>query len=175
MLPLNAERNLPADEAYVESKNTVQPCEFKEHVLLGLVVVWMVVIFVEGVSGAWDSSYGMFVLFVFLQPFLVGLLASAYRQPLRVEAHQQEQHVVEMRDELKTARDMQLSLLPSEDPELDGYALDDTCEIINRDVQEVERHIGDAPQSDDISLIALKRAAQEKTDHQQTQAVTVQK
>ncbi|MBT4139651.1 MAG: serine/threonine-protein phosphatase [Candidatus Latescibacteria bacterium] len=133
MLPLTTERNLPADETYVESKKAVQQHGFKQHVLLTLIMLWILAINLEAFAAAalsMPALIGLTGLFVFQQPFLIGLLASAYRQTLRVEAHQQEQHeehVVEMQDELKTARDMQLSLLPSENPNLDGYELDDIC------------------------------------------------
>ncbi|MFT5365145.1 MAG: serine phosphatase RsbU (regulator of sigma subunit) [Candidatus Latescibacterota bacterium] len=133
ILPLKAERKLPIDEAYVESKKAVQRSGFKQHLLLILTILWILVISLESFAAATNSvleMIGFIALFVFLQPLLLGLLASAYHQTLRVEAHQKEQHeehVVDMTDELKTARDMQLSLLPSENPNLKGYELDDIC------------------------------------------------
>jgi serine phosphatase RsbU (regulator of sigma subunit) len=57
----------------------------------------------------------------------MGLFVSAYRQTLEVEAYNhtlREAQFHEMRDELQTAHDMQMDLLPDSPPELEEYFLD---------------------------------------------------
>lgn len=133
MLLLSADQNVPADEAYVMSKKGVQQYGFKQHVLLTLIVFWIVALSLEVFVGLIKPAIGWFgfgLIAFILQPIVLGLFASAYRQTLQIEAHQhelKEEHVLEMEDELKTARDMQLALLPSENPNIKGYELDDIC------------------------------------------------
>ncbi|MDP6037942.1 MAG: SpoIIE family protein phosphatase, partial [Candidatus Latescibacteria bacterium] len=133
MLLLAADQNVPADEAYVLSKKGVQQYGFKQHVLLTLIMFWMAALSLEifvGLIKPVTGWFGFGLLAFILQPIVLGLFASAYRQTLQAEAHQhelKEEHVMEMQDELKTARDMQLALLPSENPNIEGYELDDVC------------------------------------------------
>ena len=133
MLLLSADQNFPADEAYVISKKAVKQYGFKQHVLLTLIVLWIVVLSAEvfvGLVKPFTGFVGVGLFFVFMQPVLLGLLASAYRQTLQVEAHQhevREEKVIEMEDELKTARDMQMSLLPATTPDVAGYEVGDIC------------------------------------------------
>jgi len=71
------------------------------------------------------SPFG--VAMVLLTPISLGIIASAYGQTVGVEESNQrlrEQQFVEMRDELQTAHDMQMGLLPDRPPELDEYYLD---------------------------------------------------
>ena len=63
-------------------------------------------------------------------PLALGVFASAYRQTLEIEAaheEKREREFEEMRDELQTAHDMQMGLLPKESPEVPGYSLDGVC------------------------------------------------
>ena len=64
---------------------------------------------------------------ILLTPISVGIIASAYRQTVGVadtNRRLRERQFVEMRDELQTAHEMQMGLLPDQAPELDEYYLD---------------------------------------------------
>ena len=76
-----------------------------------------------------ESDVHVLVVLVFA-PFSCGLFASAYEQTLGEEARQWARYTrqfAEMRDELQTAHDMQMGLLPPAVPDLIGYDLAGRC------------------------------------------------
>ena len=129
---LAADQNMSLDEAFVESRKAVQRHGFWKHFLLLLGAL-----FIAGgsavVANEYVSSYVtalVWVVPVALLPLALGLLVSAYRQTLEVEARANvlyHEKFEEMRDELQTARDMQMGLLPESGPELEGYSLHGAC------------------------------------------------
>jgi sigma-B regulation protein RsbU (phosphoserine phosphatase) len=71
---------------------------------------------------------------VLFQPLALGIFVSAYRQTIETEAAQYDFYIREyhdMRDELQTAHDMQMSLLPTESPSLQGFTLHGHCTPAN--------------------------------------------
>ena len=129
---LAADQNARLDEAFVESRKGVQRHGFWKHLLL----VCSAAIFVGGGVQAANEIFekdGLLLIWlvpVLLQPFGLGLLVSAYRQTLEVEAEQRELYdkaFEEMRDELQTAHDMQMDLLPKQSPDIPGYSLGGVC------------------------------------------------
>jgi serine phosphatase RsbU (regulator of sigma subunit) len=127
---LAADRGLRLDEAYVESRKAVERYGFWKHVLLicGALGVLMCAIQAAIMFAPESDVYVLFVL-VFA-PLSCGLFASAYEQTLGEEARQWTRYTrqfAEMRDELQTAHDMQMGLLPSAVPELAGYDLSGRC------------------------------------------------
>ena len=143
MYLLAADRDAPLDEAFVESRKAVRRYGFKKHLLL--LIFALLIVFGSGVTGQYQLAdvlpMGQIILgplklsmmhlvAVLFQPFALGLLASAYHQTLEVEALRQKLHREEfevMRNELQTAHDMQMGLLPGESPHIPGYALDGVC------------------------------------------------
>ena len=118
------------DEAYVESRKAVERYGFFRHaalMLTALAIPLGVISLTESLTDNSAIQIGMFLLF---QPFGLGIFVSAYDQTLCEEARQWEgykQQFTEMRDELQTAHDMQMGLLPQSSPELSGFALAGTC------------------------------------------------
>jgi len=140
MLLLAADQNASLDEAFVESRKAVRRYGFRKHLVLLLLAA--VVVLGTGAAAKFTdvlTNYDVFpirgvyplhVLAVILQPFALGLVVSAYHQTLEEEARQREEHHHEfqvMRDELQTAHDMQMDLLPSASPGLEGYGLHGVC------------------------------------------------
>ena len=118
-----AHRKNPLIDAYVESRNTVTRYGYARH--LALILMMLVTLSLLDFVIDSDSLYQISV--VMLLPFGIGLVVSAYRQTIGVEEANRvlrEQQFVEMRSELQTAHDMQMSLLPDGPPELTGYFLD---------------------------------------------------
>ena len=130
MYLLAADRGLRLDEAYVESRKAVERYGFWKHLfLMGVALgVWVGVFFIlQYVVPEWDLHILVILVFV---PFSGGLFASAYEQTLGEEARQwahYKRQFAEMRDELQTAHDMQMGLLPQAVPELKGYDLSGRC------------------------------------------------
>ena len=132
---LAADRGTSLDESFVESRKAVKRYGFWKHlvvlafalaVAVGSVFATIEIASEKGALLAWLIP----VVPLLLQPLALGLLASAYRQTLEVEAEQamfREREFREMRDELQTAHDMQMGLLPGESPEVAGYSLDGIC------------------------------------------------
>lgn len=130
MYLLAADRGLRLDEAYVESRKAVERYGFWKHLLL-IVIAFSILGFADSLSDfiSSDSSIDGIILLVFA-PLSIGIFASAYQQTLCEEQRQWEGYkrkFVEMRDELQTAHDMQMSLLPQAGPDLPGYALHGVC------------------------------------------------
>ncbi len=125
---LVADRGASLDEAFVASRKAVKRYRFLTHLALILFAAFIVSL---GISAA--ISYTVRILPVGLAlalPLAVGLFASAYRQTLEIEAaheERREQEFDEMRDELQTAHDMQMGLLPKQNLEVPGYSLDGVC------------------------------------------------
>ncbi len=130
MYLLAADCGLRLDEAYVESRKAVERYGFWKHVVLigaALGVVVGVICVVQYVMPDSDAYVLLVPLFI---PFSCGLVASAYEQTLGEEARQwlrYTQQFAEMRDELQTAHDMQMDLLPPAVPDLTGYDLSGRC------------------------------------------------
>ena len=127
---LAADRGVHIDEAYVESRKAVERYGFFRHCALILTALVILVGSVALTRGIIDNAFAQFCVFVLFQPLALGIFASAYNQTLCEEARQWEsykQQFSEMRDELQTAHDMQMGLLPQSSPDLPGYALDGTC------------------------------------------------
>jgi len=130
MYLLAADRGLRLDEAYVESRKAVERYGFWKHLVLIGAALGVVI----GVNGIVEyilpeSSVHVLVGLAFA-PFSCGLFASAYEQTLGEEARQwarYERQFAEMRDELQTAHDMQMGLLPQAVPDLVGYDLSGRC------------------------------------------------
>jgi len=139
MYLLAVDRDAPLDEAFVESRKAVRRYGFKKH--LFLLIFALVIVLGSGAAGQFTNvvpkeqmALGplnlMHLVAVLLQPFALGLLASAYHQTLEVEALRHKLHREEfevMRNELQTAHDMQMGLLPGESPHIPGYALEGVC------------------------------------------------
>ncbi|MCZ6635321.1 MAG: PP2C family protein-serine/threonine phosphatase [bacterium] len=129
MYLLAADRGVHLDEAYVESRKAVERYGFRKHFFLifaALAIFFGSDLMVRKMTDVPIAEF--FPLFVF--PFAVGLFVSAYHQTLEAEARQSQFYREEfevMRDELQTAHDMQMELLPDESPELSGFSLDGTC------------------------------------------------
>ncbi len=129
---LAADRSLPLDEAFVQSRKAVQRYGFWKHLLLNACSAGITLGSLYLASEIWAEN-GLFFAWlapVVLRPLALGLQVSAYRQTLEVEARADavyHQKYEEMRDELQTARDMQMGLLPESGPELVGYSLHGVC------------------------------------------------
>ena len=129
MYLLAADRDVHLDEAYVESRKAVQKYGFRKHFFL---IFSALIIFVGSdlmVREMTDAPIAEFFP-LFVLPFAVGLFVSAYHQTLEAEIRQSQFYREEfevMRDELQTAHDMQMDLLPDHSPELSGFSLDGTC------------------------------------------------
>ena len=127
---LAADRGVRVDEAYVESRKAVERYGFFRHFLLIIITLTIIcgpVALSDAVGSSSSIQFGVFLLF---QPFALGFFASAYDQTLCEEARQWEsykQQFSEMRDELQTAHDMQMGLLPQSSPDLPGFAVAGTC------------------------------------------------
>lgn len=127
---LAADRGVRVDEAYVESRKAVERHGFFRHaalIFIALAIPFGVVFVAESLTDNSVIQIGVFLLF---QPLGLGIFASAYNQTLCEEARQWEsykQQFTEMRDELQTAHDMQMGLLPQSSPELSGFSLAGTC------------------------------------------------
>jgi len=129
---LAADRSLPLDEAFVQSRKAVQRYGFWKHLLLIGCSAAVTLGSVYLASEMWTEHGLPFVWLapVIMLPLALALQVSAYRQTLEVEAradavyHQKYQ---EMRNELQTARDMQMGLLPEDGPGLAGYSLHGVC------------------------------------------------
>jgi serine phosphatase RsbU (regulator of sigma subunit) len=116
-------RNIPIIDAYVESRNTVKRYGYIRHLLLLTLSIGLIV--VPGMLLEDLPAQG--IALVLLLPVSLGFVASAYLQTVGVEQANRELHdrqFVEMRDELQTAHDMQMGLLPEHPPELEHYFLD---------------------------------------------------
>ena len=109
-------------DAYVESRNTVIRHGYLRHAILLVaagIILSLPIILIEDLAGQILAS--MLVL-----PIALGFGVSAYLQTIDTERRNailREQQFVEMRDELQTAHDMQMDLLPEQPPELEGYEL----------------------------------------------------
>ena len=116
----------------MESRKGVQRHGFWKHLIL---VCFVAILIGRGVQAAIEifDEQGfawIWLVPVLVQPIGLGLLVSAYRQTLEVEVEQKESYdreFEEMRDELQTAHDMQMDLLPKGNPDLVGYSLDGVC------------------------------------------------
>jgi serine phosphatase RsbU (regulator of sigma subunit)/uncharacterized membrane protein len=130
MFLLAADRGLRLDEAYVESRKAVEKYGFWKHLFLILMALSILGV-VDYVADRLSSeSIVEGVVLVLFAPLSIGILASAYEQTLNEERRQWENYkrkFVEMRDELQTAHDMQMSLLPQAGPDLPGYLLHGIC------------------------------------------------
>ncbi len=127
---LAADRGVHIDEAYVESRKAVERYGFLRHCALILTALGILAGSVALTRDITDNTFVQFCVFVLFQPLALGIFASAYNQTLCEEARQWEsykQQFSEMRDELQTAHDMQMGLLPQSSPDLPGFALDGTC------------------------------------------------
>ncbi len=127
---LAADRGVHIDEAYVESRKAVERYGFFRHCALILTALGILVGSVALSKNIADNALAQLCIFTLFQPLALGIFASAYNQTLCEEARQWEsykQQFSEMRDELQTAHDMQMGLLPQSSPDLPGYALDGTC------------------------------------------------
>ncbi|MDA0748838.1 MAG: PP2C family protein-serine/threonine phosphatase, partial [bacterium] len=132
---LAADQGAHLDEAFVESRKAVRRYGFWKHLLLAVVALGLVVggllAVKDMVNGsAFEVSPLVWLVPVLIQPLGLGIFASAYFRTLAVEARQRELHEHEfkvMRNELQTAHDMQMDLLPSQSPEIEGYSLGGVC------------------------------------------------
>ncbi|MDP6777433.1 MAG: hypothetical protein QGI83_11795, partial [Candidatus Latescibacteria bacterium] len=130
---LAADRGASLDEAFVASRKAVKRYGFLTHLALIIFAAFLISL---GVSTA--TSYALELLPVGVAlalPLALGLFASAYRQTLEIEAAHEERRdreFEEMRDELQTAHDMQMGLLPKESPDVPGYSLDGVCIPANK-------------------------------------------
>ena len=118
-----AHRQIPLVDAYVESRNSVARYGYARHLAL-IILMLATLSLLDWIIASW-SLYQISVILVL--PLGIGLIVSAYRQTIGVEEANRllrEQQFVEMRDELQTAHDMQMSLLPDGPPKLKGYFLD---------------------------------------------------
>lgn len=126
LLILAVDRRISFDEAFVESRKAVRKYGFWRHFLLCAVALSIPVIgiFLENERGF--LGIGSVLLF----PFVAGLQVSAYRQTLKMEEERRlrrEQEFDYMRDELETAHDMQMSLLPKGRLRIPGYEISGIC------------------------------------------------
>jgi len=126
LLILAVDRRISFDEAFVESRKAVRNYGFWRHFLLCGVALFIPAI------GMWlQNESGFFGLeTVLLLPFVAGLQVSAYRQTLKVEEERRlrrEREYDYMRDELETAHDMQMSLLPKAKLHIPGYEISGIC------------------------------------------------
>jgi len=129
MYLLAADRGVHLDEAYVESRKAVQRYGFRKHLFL-MVAALAILIGSDILHQQLDSVPLTGLLPVLFQPFSLGLFVSAYRQTLEAEATRLEMYQEQfklMRNELQTAHDMQMGLLPQQNPELSDFRLDGTC------------------------------------------------
>ena len=127
---LAADRGVHIDEAYVESRKAVERYGFFRHFALILTALGILAGSIALTRDIIDNAFVPFCVFALFQPLALGIFASAYNQTLCEEARQWEsykQQFSEMRDELQTAHDMQMGLLPQSSPDLPGFALDGTC------------------------------------------------
>ncbi|MBN2242082.1 MAG: serine/threonine-protein phosphatase [Acidobacteria bacterium] len=132
LLILAVDRGISFDEAFVESRKAVKRYGFWRHFLLGLILLFIPIIGTYLVNGSerFIIQAAWTVVLVLLLPFVLGLLVSAYRQTLKAEEEKRkrfEQEFEYMRDELETAHDMQMSLLPREMPRIRGYEIAGVC------------------------------------------------
>ena len=126
LMILAADRRVSFDEAFVESRKAVRSYGFWRHFLLCIVVLSIPAI------GLWlRDRLGFFgIETVLLLPFAAGLQVSAYRQTLQAEEQRRlrrEQEFDYMRDELETAHDMQMGLLPKGKLRIPGYEISGIC------------------------------------------------
>ena len=132
LLILAVDRNISFDEAFVESRKAVKRYGFWKHFLLCVIVLCIPIIsmFLVNKAGLFSIETVVMLIFVLLLPFILGLQVSAYRQTLKAEEEKRrryEQEFEYMRDELETAHDMQMSLLPKEMPRIQGYDIAGVC------------------------------------------------
>ncbi|MFC2075525.1 PP2C family protein-serine/threonine phosphatase [candidate division KSB1 bacterium] len=133
---LAADRKITFDEAFVESRKTVRRYGFRKHFFLGLVALGIPTISMLMIRRIDFVSFEALALLIpiLIQPFALGLLVSAYQQTLVAEEDGRKRYMEEyeyMRDELETAHDMQMSLLPKESPKMTGYTIAGSCEPAN--------------------------------------------
>ena len=127
---LAADRGMHVDEAHVESRKAVERYGFFRHFALILASLGILVGAVVLIGQVAANTLVQVCIFLLFQPLSLGIVASAYNQTLCEEGRQWEdykQQFSEMRDELQTAHDMQMSLLPQSSPELPGFELAGTC------------------------------------------------
>lgn len=113
----------PIVDAYIESRNTVRLHGYLKHAGLLSISVLIVVLPIL-ILPAFPEGAVSVILFL---PVSLGIFAPAYRQTITVNRRNaliRERQFTEMRDELQTAHDMQMDLLPDRPPELPGYSLD---------------------------------------------------
>lgn len=130
MYLLAADRGLRLDEAYVESRKAVERYGFWKHLVLMGVAFGVLVCVIVAVRYLLPTSDAHVLFVLAFAPFSCGLFASAYEQTLGEEARQWARYTrefAEMRDELQTAHDMQMGLLPPAVPDLTGYDLSGCC------------------------------------------------
>lgn len=130
MYLLAADRGLRLDEAYVESRKAVERYGFWKHVVLMGTALMIPILVIAVVDAIWPTSNVHVLMVLVFVPFSCGLFASAYEQTLGEEARQWARYTrqfAEMRDELQTAHDMQMGLLPPAVPDLTGYDLAGRC------------------------------------------------
>jgi serine phosphatase RsbU (regulator of sigma subunit) len=132
LLVLAVDRRISFDEAFVESRKAVSRYGFWKHFLLCVIVLFVpsISMFFANKSGLFSLEIVVTLVFIVLLPFILGLMVSAYRQTLKAEEEKRKKHEQEfeyMRDELETAHDMQMSLLPREQPCTDGYDISGVC------------------------------------------------
>ncbi len=120
---LVADRHLPVIDAYVESRNTVVRYGHVKHA-----AILVLALFVLSLASNTPEDYHIDALVDLLVfPFSMSLVSSAYRQTLLAEQRNESLHDAqyrEMRDELQTAHDMQMDLLPDTPSGLTGYSVD---------------------------------------------------
>lgn len=117
-----ARDDLPIVDAYVQSRNAVARYGYWRHLMIAALVVAFLAL-----PGLVTGESLEIVAVLLVLPFALGIVASAYSQTIGVEEENRqlrERQFVEMRDELQTAHDMQMSLLPDGPPDLPGYYLD---------------------------------------------------
>ena len=135
-----ADRNVRLDEAYVSSRKAVERYGIWKHLWIILLAIGLLILVSQlfdqiaqyGSEEDHDSGLGVIqsIAIVLFQPLGLAFFSSAYNQTLGEEARQFQRYTrqfAEMRDELQTAHDMQMDLLPHENPELESYTLAGTC------------------------------------------------
>jgi serine phosphatase RsbU (regulator of sigma subunit) len=133
LLILAVDRRISFDEAFVESRKAVKKYGFWKHFLLCVIVLCIPILssmLLPDKSGLFDLKTAVTLIFILLLPFILGLQVSAYRQTLKAEEEKRrkhEQEFVYMRDELETAHDMQMSLLPKGELRIPGYDISGAC------------------------------------------------
>jgi len=132
LLILAVDRRMSFDEAFVQSRKAVKRYGFWKHFLLALIVVGILIAgtLLSNRIELFGFQVILLLIMVSLLPLALGLLASAYRQTLMLEEENRrryEQEYEYMRDELETAHDMQMGLLPKENPKIYGYNIAGIC------------------------------------------------